>query len=152
MTGVLVTNGGPHPADKWAVATAEHIFPIDPSVVGDRFLAAKKLQLAIAVALEPHHEGVQEAERAKLAAAGDDHLQTPHDPLAAAEAALAEIQAAAAGTPWEAHFADAEVQRVVIQEVGNHFATAEHIERQWHCHRNPSDAAKAWLAQHHPGV
>ena len=147
---ILITNGGAHPPEKWAVATAEIIFPTDNVRDSNRLLQAKKLQFAIADALVPHHTDVQTAEKGKLATLGDAHLDTPHDPLEAAQKALADIVALAKGTPWELHFADAAVQAEIVQEIGNHFATAEHIERQWHCHRSGTPAAKAFLKQHAP--
>jgi hypothetical protein len=148
---ILITDGGPHPADKWAVVTAEHIFQIGPGVTGDKMLAAKKFQITIAEILMPHHQGVQDDAQVSLKADAVAHMATAYDPLAKAQAACAAIVSAAAATPWAEHFAKPEVQQAVIQEIGNHFATAEHIERSWHADRNPdTDAAKAFRAKHNP--
>ena len=62
---VLITNNGTHSPEKWAVATAEHICPIDASAMSDdRLLAAKKLQVAIAAGSRPRGgvEGVSPGE------------------------------------------------------------------------------------------
>lgn len=150
---ILITNGGTHSPEKWADTTAEHIFQVGSAVAGDRLIAAKKFQIQIAEILMPHHDAVQTDAKASLAANAQAHMTKAYDPLAKAEQATAEIVAAAKGTPWEDHFAKPEVQQVMVQEIGNHFATAEHIERSWHADRNPNtDAAKAFRAAHHPGV
>ena len=62
----MVTNGGPHPPDFWAQATAEHIAPINPDMTGQRRRLALRLQAAIEDALLPHHAAVQEAEQSAL--------------------------------------------------------------------------------------
>lgn len=149
---VMITNGGPHPPDFWAQATAEHIAPIAPSMTGARRLAALALQARIQEALTPHHQAVQDTERGKIAA-DPERLLAPVDPEPHLDAALAAIQAAAAGTEWEAHFRDPAVVETIRREIGIHFATAQHIERSWHADRNPAlPAAVAFRAQHHPRV
>ena len=148
---IMITNYGTHPPESWAQVTAEHIAPISVGLTGPRYIAAMKLQMAITEALTPHHEAVQHHERAKLAESSD-HLLTNLDPEPHLEGAIQAILAAAKGTDWEAHFAKPEVQAVIRQEIGAHFATAQHIERSWHVDRNPGHPhARTWRAQHHPG-
>lgn len=150
MAKIMITNDGPHPAEKWAITTAEMIFPIDQSVDGERLMQARRLEQAIVEALVPHHSNHQHAERHALKEHGDAHLDVEHNPLSNAQQALSSIVSAAKGTPWEAHFLDAAVQHEVLQVIGNHMASAAHIERQWHCNRNPnSERARAWAARHH---
>ena len=147
---VLKTDGGPHSPEKWAVATAEHICPIDDKVDGDRLLAAKKLQTAIAEALMPHHDKVQATERGHLHAKGDDHFDNPLDPTQHLDEAMAAIIGAAKGTPWEAHFSQADVQAAIRHEVGTHFASAMDIERQIHADKHPHHPkARAYKAARH---
>jgi len=148
---IMITNGGPHPPESWAQVTAEHIAPIAVGLAGTRYVAAMKLQMAITEALTPHHQAVQHHEREKLA--GDPaHVMTDLDPSAHLDVAMQAIIDAAAGTEWEAHFAQPDVQAVIRQELGAHFATAQHIERSWHVDRNPAHPhAAAWRAQHSPG-
>ena len=148
---VLITNNGPHSPEKWAVATAEHICPIDASAMTeDRLLAAKRLQLAIAEALMPHHAKVQNHERAGLKAKGDDHFDSPLDPSHHLDDAMVAIIGAARGTPWEAHYAKPDVQAAIRQEVGIHFATAQDIERQHHADRHPQHKkAQSYKAMRH---
>lgn len=150
MPGLMVTDGGPHPADKWAVMTGEHIFPIDPKADSERLIDARKVQMKIIEALLPHHHANMEAERGNLKTKGDAHLTAPYAPEDAAKAALAEIVSILKGTPWEAKTIDPDWLRIVEGELATHFATAQNIERQWHCHRSKTPAAKQWLAVHHP--
>jgi len=146
---VMTTNGGPHSAADWAVATAEFLVDIDASVTGERLIAAKKLQAAVAEALLPHHTRVQENERAAIAAAGDDHLSTPMDSHTEAEATFEIVKNLAKGTPWEWHFERVDVRREAIETIIQHTNTSKHIERRWHAQRNRgSMKVEAWLAQH----
>lgn len=142
MTGmVLVTNGGPHPPEKWAVATSEQIMPLASELAGDRLLQAKKLQIAIADALVPHHHRCQHEERGNLTSKGDARFDEPHNADHLIEGILADIEKAAAGTPWEDHFKSPHVQAAIGDEVHHHLATIQHIERLWHADRNPSSKA-----------
>lgn len=140
----LITNGGAHPPEKWAAETAEQICPFDPS--GDNTIAAKRLQLAITELLVGHHGAVQESENGHLASKGDARLDEAHDPMPAAEAALEAVIAAYKGTPFESKTEDPEWRASVGGILASHFATSVDISRQWHCHRNPSEKAKAFLA------
>ena len=144
QSGVLITNGGPHSPEKWAVATAEIIFDINPAMASDRLLQAKRLQLAIVEALIPHHAGVMDRERGHMA--GDkkqrnlrksDDLHTDHQKEAGAEAdeAIAAIQAAAKGTPWEGHCSEPERVAAWRNIIASHFMTSKHIEHCWHSDR-----------------
>jgi hypothetical protein len=146
---LMITDGGPHPAEAWAQVTAEHIAPLGPDVTGRRRARGLELQLAIAAALEPHHQTVQDTERGKLIA-NLDHIANPVDPEPHLDEAMTAIAAAAKGTEWEAHFNDPERLALMRLEVGTHFATAQHIEKSWHADRNPTHpAAKAFRAAHH---
>lgn len=135
---VLVTNGGPHPPESWAIATAQHIAPIDEELQktdGARHLAALKLQAAIADALVPHHANVQAHEKSSLASLGDAHLSSELGASDCVDEAVVAVQQAAKGTPWEAHFQEPEVIAAIHHEIHVHFRTAQQIERQWHCDR-----------------
>lgn len=142
---LLITDGGSHPPEKWAVATAEAIFDINPAMAGDRLLAAKKLQVAIAEALMPHHGGVQEREKStpRLEHSNEDNIA---ESLSEAEEAYAAIKAAASGTPWADHFDDPARAAAIKATIASHFMTAKDIERQYHARRNPSDAGAAYMA------
>lgn len=147
---IMVTDHGPHPADAWAQITAEHIAPIGKDVTGHRRLKALELQAKIALAIEPHHQKVQNDEGIKL---GVDtaHVMNPVDPSEHLDAAVKAIQDAAVGTEWEGHFKDPERVALIRQEVASHVATIQHIEKSWHADKNPDHPASvAFRAQHHP--
>lgn len=129
---VLRTNHGPHPADKWALVTAQHIMPVDPDTVGDRMLAAQRLQLAVADKLVIHHTNVQNEEREHLQTAGDARLEEPLDAETHVSAAYADIVEAAKGSFWEAHVQKPEVADLMKAVLHNHFTTSQDIERSWH--------------------
>lgn len=150
--GILITDNGPHPPDKWAVATAEHIFPISPMIAKDRLMDAKKIQLAIAEALVSHHGDNIAAEQSALAARGADRFGEPFTPEDATQKALETVVSVMANSPWKDKTLDPEWQGAVRSILASHFATAQQIERQWHAHRNPGERSDAFLAKIHSGV
>lgn len=139
MSKILITNGGAHPPEKWAMMTAEQIFDIGSTVAGDRLIQAQKFQLSIAELLMPHHEKVQGDERGKLAADAE-HINSGHDVEKYLDQITKEIVALAKGSPWQAHFAKPEVQTATRQVIGNHLATSQHVERLWYADKNPDCA------------
>lgn len=166
--GVLITDGGPHPPDKWAEVTADQIIQISESAEAGKLAEARAFRDKIVKALTPHHGKVQHHERGQLKAHGDKHFASELNPLPFIEEALAEIVAAAKGLSFEAHFAKPETLKYVGDVLASHFATAQHIERAWasddtdaaRAHRDthglphPDAAsvhARAFQATHHPG-
>jgi hypothetical protein len=133
--GVLATDGGPHPPEKWAEATADQIIDIGSTAPQALLSEARTLRAKLVAILTPHHDRVQQHERGALAAKGDAHLETPLDPSPHIDDPVAEIVAAAKGTSFAAHFQRPEVQQYLRDLIGHHFASAMHIERQWHPHR-----------------
>jgi len=138
-TGILVTNGGPHSADKWAEATASHIVDIADHIAGEKRGAAIKLQAAIIDLLTAHHTAVQVGERSALQTVGHPRLLAPLDPAhhLSLDQVVAQIIAAAQGTPWEAECNAADTADYLYALLKQHFATSMHIERSWHADRNP---------------
>lgn len=64
LTGVLVTNGGPHSAEDWALSTAEHICRVikiaeDSPNRGKLELERKKAEAAISEIMLVHHAKAQ---------------------------------------------------------------------------------------------
>lgn len=160
MSSFLITNGGPHPADKWAVATAEIIFDTSSMPSSDRLLDAKKLQLQIVEALLPHHEGAQERERGHLAG-GRHEARTAHlaevndggaEALAEADEAIAAIQAIKSDltikvddkdVPWADWARLPERVEAWRNIIASHFMSAKHIEHSWHKDRAEGRAPAA---------
>lgn len=145
FTGILKTDGGAHPPEKWAALTASMIAPIDMSK--DSAIQAMKLQAAIADVLLPHHTEHAHEERAALAT-DHDRYHANHDPMARAEAALEQIVALCLATdlPVKEKTSDPEWRRVVLATIANHLADNADIERRYHARRNPSPKAAAFLA------
>jgi hypothetical protein len=162
QVGVMTTNGGPHPADKWALTTTGQIMQAVFSKPAAETAGARKFEIALLDILAPHHEHVQKHERGKIEEHGITRLSHPIDPREHCAAVVADIAAAAlkAGSvvvpdpdrPGEtitvdlgAHFAKPEVQAALAGLIGSHFASAMDIERSWHADRNAHhDEAKAY--------
>jgi hypothetical protein len=144
--GVMTTDHGPHPAEKWAEQTAAQIVQISETAPEAKLAEAREFQRKVTAALTGHHQLVQDRERDHLrtkgAARHADHL----DPSEHLDDAIDAIVAAAKGTSFAAHFARPEVLGYLRQTVGGHFATAMHIERLWH--GDDGDAADAHRARH----
>lgn len=155
MNNLLITNGGAHPPEKWAAATASHIVDIADHVAGEKRGAAIKLQAAIIDILEGHHTTVQNGERAKITEHGHARLSHDLDPdhHLSIDEVIAAIQMQSVGTPWDIDLntdAAAESLRVLLNQ---HFKTSMHIERSWHADRNPdTEQAKAFHSIYHSGV
>jgi hypothetical protein len=162
----LVTDGGPHPSDKWAGITAKAIadlIQVDPNSDSPQAKAARlakpRFELDLADQLEAHHFMVQQAERAALGT-GPDRLRTPCDPLEhhgneIAEAVVRIVEIAAT-TPFAEHFKTEHVQNVVCGIIGSHFASAMDVERSWFADRRPgcavSQAYRSARAAHGGGA
>lgn len=151
QVGVLTTNGGPHPADKWARSTAfmisNHLIVVDEKAVSKDAVAVREardqLNNRLYALLKPHHDTVQRGERAKIKQLGAARLSHPlrqsdqvRDKAVAEHvdvaAIMKEIVAAADVHPKiKAHFAKTETQDVIRQQVLRDFASAMDIERDW---------------------
>lgn len=135
MSGVMITDGGPHPADKWAVTTANQItglIEILPTASSGATIAKAKFGVTVMEILHAAHEATQKAERAKCHADGDKNLVAPLDPSSQIDKPLAAIIAATKGTMFEAWGADTVVQGVIRDTIGKDLATTMHVERDWH--------------------
>lgn len=160
--GVMITNHGTHPPEKWAVRTAEMLTPIDPNIDPKREIAALKLRAAIADVLIPHHGKVQSTEKDHLARKGVNHLHDGLLPNGAVDAsehvedAVDDIILCAKGTPWEEQFNQPGYRESIAGLVHSHFSTAMDIERQWHVDRHLAthghdEKAIAYRTLRHPG-
>lgn len=143
---VMITNGGPHPAELWAQVSAEHIAPVSNTLIGHRRAAALELQSKIAKVFEKHYQDIQEIEKQKLRES-QAHVLTDLSHAPHIEQMIADIQAVAIGTEWEKHFTHDGVLALLDQELGTHIRTVKHIERSWHIDRNPDHPhAEFWKA------
>lgn len=145
----LITNGGPHPSDRWAELTADAIVDtilVDnkPDDVSDASKAARKskrdLRNRLFEIFDGHHSDVQRVEQADnaavktvaKAASRADHIETPIDPGKHVDRVMTQVKAAFAQTPWATHLAQPEVLDLAAKIIGQHTADVMHIERRWH--------------------
>lgn len=138
QTSVLITNGGSHPAEKWAEATAAQLIRIGESASPEALTGGRKLEVAIIDILEGHHRSNQSGEVAKLEEHGPDRYVHDIDPNEHVDivAVAQSIFDAAKGTQFSTHFERPEVQQYVRDVLASHFATAQDVERQWHADRS----------------
>lgn len=143
--GVMVTDGGPHPADRWAAETAAEIMSyvkvaesVDTPEARKVRRSRPRLELDIADVLEDHHDANIEHERGQIADHGDERLHhdcTPHaDHVSEAVQGVINM-AKRHGEPFTSAF-DSENGRAIVEKaIKVHMATAMHIERGWHADR-----------------
>jgi hypothetical protein len=151
--GIMITDGGPHPADKWASTTAEQIgdlIEIDAKSTSPEAIAARKAKprfiLDLADALEKHHQAHIDHAKSQLAALGIafanptiHSINAPHQGIL--DAAMSDVTSVANNTPFAAHFNDPNVQKVVRGIVGSHFTSSMHIEKSWAVDRHIASGA-----------
>lgn len=157
--GVLKTDGGPHPADMWAEASANEIANI--VVVEDQSItdAAKKARKAkprfaldLADVLEDWHQKVQDKEKAELKAKGVARLGEDHGIEDMVEGAVKDVLACADKTMFAAQFKASQVVAHVKAIVSADMNTVAHIEQSWFADNNLHDPkAKAFKAAKHTG-
>lgn len=151
----MITNGGPHPADKWADMTTETILDliqvaedsVSPEATAAR-TAKRDLRPVLFDIFNGHHDRVQKHEQnhmranIKSAKAASDHMTVPLD-VTAHLTVMDQVKAALAVTPFSDHFAKPKVIKTIKQIVGQHTADAMHIERRWHHDRHVATAKGA---------
>jgi hypothetical protein len=135
---VLVTNGGPHPPDKWAALSASKIsdlIQIDELSDSDAAVLARKAKprfsVGVADALETSFYNVMADERAKV---NSGAVSTRLDPFAVdsyLDASVTAVVNASAGTPFSDHFALSDVQSVVRNIIKQNFIEAANVQRSW---------------------
>lgn len=146
--GFMITEGGPHSAEKWPAVTASQIIQIAAEASGEQAVAGRRLELKILDILEAHHKAVAAHECCKLDDHGTDRYEHEICCDEHLEAPVNEIVAAAKGTPFEAHFAAQRTQDYIRAVLNQHFSTSMHIERCWHDKRRADAAGETpWHVQ-----
>lgn len=148
----MITNGGPHPADKLADATTDTIMDLiqvaddadTPEAAAAR--AAKRTMRPILFDIfNAHHDGVQKHERGHLKMSVKKHEARDHAckriDVTPHLSVMDEVYAALDATPFAEHFAKPEVREVLKQIVAQHTANAMHIERCYHADRHEAKGA-----------
>ncbi len=154
--GCMITNGGPHPPEKWASVTAGQIIDIAASAPTALLAEARSFEARITSLLTGHHRLAQEHERAALATEGPARLLAPLDTGAHMPDAVDDIVAAARGTSFAAHFQKPETRAYLERLLHEHMHHNMLIERSWHADAHPdephSKAFKAVQADGHAAL
>lgn len=139
---VMITDGSPHPAEKWAEKTAELMVDVGDHLAGEKRNQAEKLKAIILSILTEHHTIIQEGERDKLESEGHERHKAPLDPNhhLSLDNAVKKIIDATKGTPWEFDFAQPAAYEQIKHLLRSHFVTSMHIERKWNLDRYPQIA------------
>lgn len=148
MPGVIVSDNGSPSAEQWAVTTGEHVWPINTAVEGDRLLAARRVQNAIIEALVPHFQNLINEECVLLSGDPTRLHQEDFDTEGHVNAAMETLTPILQGTPWADKPEDPEWVRIMRGELARQFNTVQHIERQWHCHRNETPDTEVFMRKH----
>lgn len=140
MTDVtfLVTNGGPHPPDKWASLAAGKIadlIQIADQSDSDAATAARKAKprfaLDVSEALEASFRDVTSEEESRVKDGDVTSRQAPFAVDPHLDDAVSSVVSAAAQTPFSNHFNDANVQQAVRIILKQYFLDAANIQRSW---------------------
>jgi hypothetical protein len=151
--GIMVTNHGSHPPEKWAAESAQQIadiIVIEPSSPAyDAMLQAKsKLTSDLEAALVKDFTDVQDEAKATLAKDGDKALNTPIENDL--DGAVATVLAVTDASIFASHYRKPEVQAFIKSTLHSHFTSVKQIERSWHADKNPNTPeAKAFRARFH---
>jgi len=138
MVNFLVTNGGPHPPDKWAALTGNKIADLvqvdelsDSDIAASARKAKPRFAIALADALEPIFGQVGAAERASVKSGDVTLRHAPFHVDGFLDPAISAVTGASASTPFASHFALSDVQAVVRNIIKQNFIDAANIERSW---------------------
>jgi hypothetical protein len=144
---VLATPGGPHAAADWARVTCEDLIPLD-GIPAEHQSQGIILRGRLLEVLAEHYQAIQEAERKSLRDDAAACFATELDGHPDFGHLFAELQATAAGTPWEGHIGGPEVIDAIRQVVTDHIRHIRHIERLWHADRTRLEAGLAYRRVH----
>ena len=143
--GILATNGGPHPAEKWARMTAwmvvNQLIDIDEKSATAKAVEMREvrdeLQNKVYRVLKSGHAKVQDGERGKIKELGSARLAQPiHDAIGE----HVDIDAIVATVIEEtklhpdvfAHYSKDETKDALRAQLVRDFASVMDIERDWH--------------------
>jgi hypothetical protein len=135
--GIMATDGGAHPPEKWARTTASQIISIASSAPDALLREATDFEARLVETLTKHHGLVQDSERGALGTEGPERLASVIDTSQHTPDAVDDVIALARGTSFAAHFAKPEVRAYLERLLHEHFHHSMHIERSWHADANP---------------
>jgi hypothetical protein len=140
----MITNGGSHPADKWADHAVETILGLveisedstSPEAANAR-QAKRDIRHALFEIMNSAIDSAQKAEQSlpkhvKTADAALSHAFTLQIDDAMLDGVLAKVTRSFSKTPFSSHFAQSNTQAVLRNIIGQCIADAIHIERRYH--------------------
>jgi len=144
QAGVLITNGGPHPADKWAEVSADQIVALididdraDSPQATEARRAKRRFREDLIDTLTGHHDDCIGKERGALKTHGvarydQSEVVDDHHPETLEAACQAVSDAASKYPVLGNHFSEGEAADVVRRILRSHMNHIMHIERGWH--------------------
>src|SRR5579872_117961 len=134
MVRVMVTDGNNvHAPDYHAEVTAEKITILGENASPEIVSATRALRKKIENILLAHHQNVHDSEQAALASEGAARHGTPLDSSGLVDVkTVQEIATAAVGTPLEQHFARADVQAAILEELHHETRSQMNVHRLVH--------------------
>jgi hypothetical protein len=134
----MITNNGPHPADKWAEVSTNAILGLvliaddaTSDAASRARLAKMELMPKLYLALTEQHAAVQASERGKLSGT-KGYAKSEIDPVPHVDGALAAVNAIMAASMFADHFATPDVQDTISNILAQHFGDSMNIERGYH--------------------
>jgi hypothetical protein len=141
----MTTDHGTHPADKWADMISQMILPISDDIAHHRMLAAKKLQITVAEAIEQHVQEALDAELKHLTGDAAARFAADHDGHQFADPAHSVVMEIVG----KSVFADQVRVDPIRDELIRHFNAIQQVERLHFHDKNPSEAGAKYRAQFH---
>lgn len=149
---ILVTDGGSHPPEDWAGATADQIVDIANDAPETLASEGRTFREELVKLLVRYFAKAQSHERDALKKHGHARLTHDLDPSDHVKDPVGAVVALASGYTFEAHFHKPETQDYIKRVLEKDMGSVMHIERSWHADKHPSTReAKAFRAAHHPG-
>ncbi|HZT90281.1 MAG TPA: hypothetical protein VFA12_20240 [Stellaceae bacterium] len=145
QVGVLTTDYGPHPPEKWARMTAwmiaNHLIEVDEKSALAKAIEIREarddLERNLYKVLKSHHQTVQDKERAAVAEHGHARLDgaphaAVHDHIDVDACVEAVVDEAKLHPDLFAHFDKEEVRAMLRDRLLMDFSSVVDIERDWH--------------------
>ena len=163
ITGILITDGGPHPAEDWALATAGMLvqaFEVKPGAPrrAQLEIAKDRVRARVAEIMIEHHGHAQETERKLLAAGKTDRLEADlkasehvevEEIITAVRAAVQplldilnskDVAPGAFGVGVEDLKFEDHLMRIIRERIEIDLRSIMDVERSWHKNNNPQNA------------
>ncbi len=156
LTGIMVTDNGPHSPAQWAYGSASMLLegikvdPHSPRRI-DLEIAKDKIRPLLSEVFLVHHQKVQVLERQALSEGDHERLMAKLDASEHTDIdqALLYTMGDVSNDPVEI---DKHVERMIRERIETDLKTSMHIERSWHADKHEDNIhAIAFKANYHGG-